>query len=309
MVSNKHHNFWHNDINTFLLSLELIQSQADPNLYLRSDGILMLLYVDDISLLFPKEATKAAIEVKARISEKCNITNLGPARQFLGIKFTARTTEPAPASVFAKRPSTLRFSNNSIRRLHMMYQLQWIVRWRTIWPRIGGRKNSKISQATRQLSAHWCTRHLQLGPISHSQSQLFADTIPNLSPAISLLPKEFSNISNPPPTFDCIVAAAPAAMINSEATRTRIGPMIVPTANLKVVTSSFPATELSCGSHKSKFSSPCQPSKPITSLVLRAPVKQSEYTSSTKIYTAKMHLRSRSIVTIRAHLVISQLAS
>ena len=41
---------WHNDINTFLLSLESKQSPADPNLYLRSDGVLMLLYVDNISM-------------------------------------------------------------------------------------------------------------------------------------------------------------------------------------------------------------------------------------------------------------------
>jgi hypothetical protein len=76
---------WHNDINTFLLSLEFTQSLANPNLYLRSDGILILLYVDDISMLNPRVATKAGIEVKARLSEKYKITNLGQACQFLGI--------------------------------------------------------------------------------------------------------------------------------------------------------------------------------------------------------------------------------
>jgi len=77
---------WHNDINTFLLPLEFTESQADPNLYLRSDGIQMLLYVDDISMLYPKDTTKAEIEVKARLLEKYKITNLGPERQFLGIE-------------------------------------------------------------------------------------------------------------------------------------------------------------------------------------------------------------------------------
>jgi hypothetical protein len=76
---------WHNDINTFLLSLEFTQSLADPNLYVRCDGILMLLYVDNISMLYPEDATKVAIEVKARRSEKYKIRNLGPACQFLGI--------------------------------------------------------------------------------------------------------------------------------------------------------------------------------------------------------------------------------
>jgi len=151
-------------------------------------------------------------------------------------------------------------------------------------------------------------RDMQLGLISHSQSLHFADTIPVHSPAISPPPNEFSSISNPPPTFDSISTAL-AEMINSLAPQTQLGPMIVPTANLKVVTSSFSATEHSRGSHESKISSPCQLSKPNTSLVPRAPGKQNGYSSSTEIYTAKTHLRSRSIATIRAHLVISQLRS
>jgi len=77
---------WHDDINAFLLSLGFTQCSADPNLYLRSDGILILLYVDDISMSYLQTATKAAIEVKAKLSEKYKITNLGPARQFLGIE-------------------------------------------------------------------------------------------------------------------------------------------------------------------------------------------------------------------------------
>jgi len=77
---------WHDNINAFLLSLGFTQSSADPNLYLRSDGILILLYVDDISMSYPEAATKAANEVKAKLSEKYRITNLGPARQFLGIE-------------------------------------------------------------------------------------------------------------------------------------------------------------------------------------------------------------------------------
>jgi len=75
---------WHNDINTFLLSLEFKQCLADHNLYLRRDGILMLLSVDDIAMLYREDATTAAIEVKARLSETSEIANLGPARQFLG---------------------------------------------------------------------------------------------------------------------------------------------------------------------------------------------------------------------------------
>jgi hypothetical protein len=77
---------WHDDINPFLLSLGFTQSSANPNLYLRSDSILLLVYVDDISMSYPEAATKTAIKVKVKLSEKYKITNLGPARQFLGIE-------------------------------------------------------------------------------------------------------------------------------------------------------------------------------------------------------------------------------
>jgi len=83
---------WHNDINAFLLSLGFTQSAADANLYLRSDGILILLFVDDISLSYPEAASKAAIEVKAKLAEKYKITNLGPACQFLGMEIYREDT-------------------------------------------------------------------------------------------------------------------------------------------------------------------------------------------------------------------------
>jgi len=78
----------HNDINTFLLSLRFTQSQVDPNLYIRSDGILILLCIDVISMMYErtKSASKAAIEVKAKLSETYKITNLGRPQQFLGIE-------------------------------------------------------------------------------------------------------------------------------------------------------------------------------------------------------------------------------
>jgi len=77
---------WHNDINTILPSLEFKQSQADHNLSLHNDCILMLLYVDNISMLAPEETNKAVTHVKARLSEKYKITSLGPAPQVLSIE-------------------------------------------------------------------------------------------------------------------------------------------------------------------------------------------------------------------------------
>jgi len=77
---------WHDDIIAFLLSLGFTQSSADPKLYLRSNGIQILLYVDDICMSYPQAAVKAAMEVKAKLSEKYKIMNLGQTRQFLGIE-------------------------------------------------------------------------------------------------------------------------------------------------------------------------------------------------------------------------------
>jgi len=77
---------WHHDINAFLLALGLTWSIADPNLYLPSDSIRILLYVDDISMSYPEAAAKAAIDLKAKLSEKHRIKSLGPARLFVGIE-------------------------------------------------------------------------------------------------------------------------------------------------------------------------------------------------------------------------------
>jgi len=58
---------WHDNINAFLLSLGFTQSSADPNLYLHSDSIRILLYVNDMSMSYPEAAVKAAIEVKGKL--------------------------------------------------------------------------------------------------------------------------------------------------------------------------------------------------------------------------------------------------
>jgi hypothetical protein len=58
---------WYNDINAFLLSLGFTQSLVNPNLYVRSGGILILVYVDDIPISYPEVTATAAIEVKAKL--------------------------------------------------------------------------------------------------------------------------------------------------------------------------------------------------------------------------------------------------
>jgi hypothetical protein len=83
---------WHDDINPFLLSLGFTQSLADPNLYLHSDGSLILLYVDNSSMSYAEAATQTVIEVNAKLWEKYKITNQGLARQFLSVKIHRDST-------------------------------------------------------------------------------------------------------------------------------------------------------------------------------------------------------------------------
>jgi hypothetical protein len=77
---------WHDEINAFLLLLGLTQYLGDPNGYLTTDGILILLYVDKISMTYAENAAKAAIEVTATFSQNYNIMKHNLERQFIGIE-------------------------------------------------------------------------------------------------------------------------------------------------------------------------------------------------------------------------------
>ena len=57
---------WHDDINAVLLSLGFTQFSADPNLHLSTDGNVIFLYVDDVSMSYTVTANKAAIEVNMK---------------------------------------------------------------------------------------------------------------------------------------------------------------------------------------------------------------------------------------------------
>jgi hypothetical protein len=54
--------------------------------------IVMLLYVDDIAMLYPKAISNVSIEVKARVSDVYKTMNLGPACQFFGIEIYRNCT-------------------------------------------------------------------------------------------------------------------------------------------------------------------------------------------------------------------------
>jgi hypothetical protein len=78
---------WYRHINASLLSLDFFQSEADPNLYIRTKGgILLLLYVDNILLTYEPQAANEAEEIKSALAATDKITNLGTTRQFLGIE-------------------------------------------------------------------------------------------------------------------------------------------------------------------------------------------------------------------------------
>ena len=55
--------------------------------------MLLLLYVDGISMAYPSNAAAVVKNIKAKLADKCRITNLGAARQFLGIEIASGIAE------------------------------------------------------------------------------------------------------------------------------------------------------------------------------------------------------------------------
>jgi hypothetical protein len=81
---------WHEAINRFLLSLGFKPTQADPNIYINGD-VLILLYVDDILLCYPDEAMDAAQRVKQALMKQYKMKVLDAAQQFLGLEISRRS--------------------------------------------------------------------------------------------------------------------------------------------------------------------------------------------------------------------------
>jgi hypothetical protein len=74
---------WHNDINSIMLSPGFTRSLPDPNLYHHCGGILILLYVMNMSMSYQEATTNAAIEMNLKLSEKYRIPNPALTRQLL----------------------------------------------------------------------------------------------------------------------------------------------------------------------------------------------------------------------------------
>ena len=66
-----------------------IEHRPESVEYMHGQGnmrVLLLLYVDDMSIAYPSTAATTAGETKRRLAEKYKATNLGTARQLPGIE-------------------------------------------------------------------------------------------------------------------------------------------------------------------------------------------------------------------------------
>ena len=75
---------WHQSIDSFLLSIGFYKLFADHNLYICNQGVMLLLYVDDIQLLYAESAKSRAIDVKESLMRQYKMKNLRLVKQFLG---------------------------------------------------------------------------------------------------------------------------------------------------------------------------------------------------------------------------------
>ena len=74
---------WYANINSYLRKIEFQNSTADPNLYLAPD-VLLILFVDDT--LIVATSITALQKLKSQLTQKYDMTDLGEARQFLGLQ-------------------------------------------------------------------------------------------------------------------------------------------------------------------------------------------------------------------------------
>ena len=76
---------WFQDIRQTLLSLDFHECNEDPNLYIK-DGVIILLYVDDLLIAHSSPQAHGAEGVKSALKARYKMTDLGRARRFLGME-------------------------------------------------------------------------------------------------------------------------------------------------------------------------------------------------------------------------------
>jgi hypothetical protein len=82
---------WHKDIDCYLCSLGFLQITMDQNLYSMYDGVLLLLYVDDILIANSPNHEQEVEDIRRALQCKYKMTDLGRARTFLGIHIEQST--------------------------------------------------------------------------------------------------------------------------------------------------------------------------------------------------------------------------
>jgi hypothetical protein len=301
---------WHNNINTFLPSPEFKRCMADSNLYLRSDGILMLLYFGDISMLYLEDATKAAIEVKARLSEKCTITNPGPACTFLGIEIHRKENGTGPGTAISLDQKAF------INTIHKRFNMQ----------NAHGASTLMNPNVQLDLAEDWEEQELKdikgYQAILSSLMYVALATPPDISFAVAVLCQyNLSSFTSHLTTAKRVLKylkstadfplhfSSSSTRSNDQLTAYTDSDWATDSADLKSPVGHVFLLSNGAGSWKSQKQD-----------IIAMSTLKAEYIACSegsreakwllqlhKIYTTKTHLRSQSIVTIRMHLVISQL--
>lgn len=84
---------WYARLHAALLAWNLIQSDADPNLYfahIGKDTIALLVYVDDI--LITGSNIRLLDQLKHHLHQNFRTNDLGPIRRYLGVQFERHST-------------------------------------------------------------------------------------------------------------------------------------------------------------------------------------------------------------------------
>jgi len=105
---------WYQHSNTFPQSFDFIWWAAYSNLYVwKKSGIQVLLYIDNLLLTYPLQATKEAEEINTALTSTYKCTNDGTCQQFIWIEIYSIENR---AIILAQRW----FINSVLRCLHMV---------------------------------------------------------------------------------------------------------------------------------------------------------------------------------------------
>ena len=102
---------WYDRINSWLHNLGLTRSTSDPNLYYRrcQGKLTILLYIDDLLIISNDEP--AITDLKAKLHQTFEMTDLGAAHTYLGVKIHRQ-----PSGIFLSQYS---YITNLFTKFHL----------------------------------------------------------------------------------------------------------------------------------------------------------------------------------------------